>query len=266
MDKLEQYYNKFNEDKRLRSRHGQVEFRTTMQYLHRYLKELEDSGRARNSIRILDVGAATGGYAIPLSEEGYDVTAVEPVHHNLGRLKQNGPKVKAFEGRAEKLKRFEDQSFDVVLLFGPMYHLKSVELRETALAEVKRVLAPGGLVFISYILNEYSVLTYAFKEKHIKEAMAEGMIDEQFHCTDTANPLYDYARLEDIYGLSSSVGMSRVQILSADGPANYMRTALNSLDEEEFELFVQYHLSTCERPELLGAGCHILDILRKEEY
>lgn len=59
-----------------------------------------------------------------LFEQGYDVTAVEPVHHNLGIIKQNGPKVKAFEGRAEKLKRFGNDEFDIVLFFGPMYHLK----------------------------------------------------------------------------------------------------------------------------------------------
>ena len=35
------------------------------------------------------------------------------------------------------------------------------------------------------------------------------------------------------------------------------------MDDEEFELFLKYHYSTCERKELLGAGRHILDILKK---
>lgn len=263
MNELEEYYNKFNEEKRLNSRHGQVEFRVTMHYLHQYLQMLEDSGKKKSEIRILDVGAGTGRYAIPLSEEGYDVTAVEPVHHNLGRLKQNGPRVKAYEGRAQKLKRFGENEFDIVLFFGPLYHLKEKELRMAAILEAKRVLKPEGHLFISYIMNEYSVLMYGFAGKHIKEAMATGQMDENFHCTDTANSLYDYSRLEDIYELSEEAGFKRVQILSQDGPANHMRPMLNALDEEEFEWFIKYQLSVCERPELLGAACHVLDILKK---
>ena len=263
MNQLEAYYNKFNEEKRLNSRHGQVEFYITMHYLDQYLKQLEEEGRTKDQIRILDVGAGTGRYAIPLSERGYDVTAVEPVHHNLGRLRVNGPKVHAYEGRAEKLKHISDASFDIVLFFGPMYHLKDKTLRLEAMLEAKRALKPGGHLFISYIMNDYSVLMYGFKEHHIKEALRRGMIDDSFHCTDTANPLYDYARLEDIYELSDKAGFTREKILSADGPANHMRPVLNSLDEEEFSIFLQYQLSVCERPELLGAGCHTLDILRK---
>ena len=42
MTELEQYYNKFNEEKRLQSRHGQVEYHTTMHYIHRYLDILKN--------------------------------------------------------------------------------------------------------------------------------------------------------------------------------------------------------------------------------
>ena len=80
MTELEQYYNKFNEEKRLNSRHGQVEFITSMKYIHSYLpKEKEAS-----EIKILDIGAGTGRYSVALAEEGYDVTAVELVKYNLG--------------------------------------------------------------------------------------------------------------------------------------------------------------------------------------
>ena len=37
MNELELYYNKFNEEKRLNSRHGQIEFRTSMKYIHEYI-------------------------------------------------------------------------------------------------------------------------------------------------------------------------------------------------------------------------------------
>ena len=76
MTELEKYYNKFNEEKRLNSRHGQVEFTTSMKYIHAYLP---DDPHAK----ILDVGAGTGRYSVALAEEGYDVTAVELVKYKL---------------------------------------------------------------------------------------------------------------------------------------------------------------------------------------
>ena len=97
MTDLELYYNKFNEEKRLDSRHGQVEFVTSMKYIHKYLQELE-LVKEKSQIAILDVGAATGRYSVPLSEEGYDVSAVELVKHHLARLKAKGSTVKAYQG------------------------------------------------------------------------------------------------------------------------------------------------------------------------
>jgi SAM-dependent methyltransferase len=262
LNQIEAYYNKFNEEKRLNSRHGRVEYVTSMKYIHEGLSEVS-GGRDQGEIRILDVGAGTGRYSIPLSEEGYDVTAVELVRHNLGILKAKGSAVKAFEGNALKLKRFSDESFDAVILFGPMYHLHSAEDKLAALLEAKRVVRGGGLIFAAYIMNEYSVITYAFKERHILEAKEQGMLDDSFHTQRNANELYSFVRLEDIENLNFRAGLTRKKIIAADGAANYMRPFLNALTEEEFEQFVQYHLATCERGDLLGASAHTVDILTK---
>ncbi len=162
-----------------------------------------------------------------------------------------------------KLSRFEDESFDLTLVFGPMYHLLEKEEKLRALREAKRVTRKNGYILVAYIMNEFSVITYAFKERHIKEAMETGMLDETFHCTKTANDLYSMVRLEDIAELNEMVGLQRVQIIAADGAANYMRPFLNALDEEEFKYFVEYHLSTCERGDLMGATGHVVDILEK---
>lgn len=264
MTELEEYYNKFNEEKRLNSRHGQVEFITSMQYIHTYLDKLAvKTGREKADIHIMDVGAGTGRYSVPLSEEGYDVTAVELVKHNLGRLKQKGSNVKAFQGNAMKLSKFADESFDLTLVFGPMYHLHEKEEKIKALSEAKRVTKTGGYILVAYIMNEYSVITYAFKEKHIKENMEKRMLDENFHSLKSGNELYSFVRLEDIEAVNETVGLKRQQIIAADGAANYIRPFLNALDEEEFKYFIDYHLSTCERMDLMGASGHTVDILQR---
>ncbi len=74
------FYHQTDENERLKkTRHGQLEYYITMQYIHRYLKD--------NS-KILEVGAGTGRYAIPLAKEGMDVTAVELLENNLAVLQE----------------------------------------------------------------------------------------------------------------------------------------------------------------------------------
>ena len=263
MTELEAYYNKFNEEKRLNSRHGQVEFRVSMKYIHEYLEKLVSEGKEKSEIKVLDIGAGTGRYSVPLAQEGYDVSAVELVKHNLGILKSKGSSVKAYQGNALKLKRFEDNSFDVTLLFGPMYHLFTFEDKKQALEEAKRVTKPGGILLVAYCMNEYGVLTYAFKEKHILECVEEQRFTKEFRTISGPKNLYDYMRIEDIDALNEAAQLIRIKILSPDGPANYMRPFLNQLSEEEFEHFIAYQMATCERADLIGAGAHTLDILQK---
>lgn len=254
---LEKYYNKFCEDKRLTRKHGQVEYITSMKYIHEYLKENQNA-------KILDVGAGTGRYSVQLANEGYDVTAVELVKHNLGVLKSKGSTVKAYQGTALDLSRFSENTFDMTLVFGPMYHLYTIEDKIKALQEAKRVTKVGGVILVAYCMNEYSILTYGFKENHIKESIAKGKVSKDFHVISEPEDLYDYVRIEDIDKVNEGVGIKRIKLISADGPANYMRPILNSIDEETYKLFIEYHLSTCERADLLGASAHTLDILRKE--
>lgn len=256
MTELEQYYNKFNEEKRLNSRHGHVEFVTSMKYIHQYLDPEKSS-------KILDVGAGTGRYSVALADEGYDVTAVELVKYNLGILKQKNSSVKAYQGNALKLSRFPDNEFDVVLVFGPMYHLYTFEDKVKALTEAKRVVKEDGVILVAYLMNEYSILTYGFKENHILECIENNKITDEFRVNPSKEDLYDYVRLEDIAAYNEAAGLKREKIISADGPADYMRQTLNAMDEATYEKFIEYHLTTCERMELMGACAHTVDILRK---
>ena len=78
---LRSFYDDIDEDSRLnRSRQGQLEYITTMSYIHRY---------AKTGAKILEIGAGTGRYSIALAKEGYNVTAVELVETNLEVLKNN---------------------------------------------------------------------------------------------------------------------------------------------------------------------------------
>ncbi len=247
------YYNKFNEDKRLNTRHGKVEFITSIKYIEKYLKS--DS-------KIIDIGAGTGKYSIYLSNKGYDVTAVELVKHNLRMIEKNSS-VKAYLGNALDLSKFEDNSFDITILFGPMYHLISKNEKIKALEEAKRITKKNGYIFIQYCMNDYAVIMHGFIDNNILKSKCENKIDDNYHVISNNKDLYSYVRLEEIDELNKIVGLKRIKIINTDGPANYIRSSLNKLSEEEFKLFIDYNLKICERKELLGSGYHITDILKK---
>lgn len=253
---LVEYYNKFCEDKRLLSRHGQVEFRVTMEYIKKYLGELK-------SLKVLDVGAGTGRYSFMLQDLGAEVTAVELVKYNLGILKSKRQGIEAYQGDARDLKRFKDETFDAVLLFGPLYHLFTEEDKLQALKEAKRVLKMGGILFVSYLMADYAIITHGFRDGNIIECVEAGKINNEFKINNDSSDLYDYVRLEDIDNLKDKTEMKRLEVISQDGASDYIRATLNKMTEKEFEMFIKYQLSVSGRKELLGASSHVLDILQK---
>lgn len=254
MTALEKYYNKFNEEHRLTTRHGIVEFTTTMKYIHDFIPTNE-------KIKILDVGAGTGKYSVALAREGHNVTAVELVKHNLEILESKHEHINCWPGNAMDLSFLPNNKFDITLLFGPMYHLLKKEEKLKAFSEAKRVTKKGGHIFVAYVMNDYSVITYCFKQNKIKECIKRNSLTKDFHSIPVQDDLYCYLRLEDIDELNKLSGLQRKKIIAADGAADYIRRELNALDQESFDYFLEYHLANCERPELLGASSHVVDIL-----
>ncbi len=275
MTSLEKYYNKFHEENRLTTRHGTVEFLTTLHYIENIASSValrQAQGPQASEvpealegpgIKIADIGAGTGRYSVELCHRGYDVTSVELVPHNLEILRSKHENIKTWQGDARNLHFLEDETFDITLLFGPLYHLHGDEEKLKTLNEACRITKKGGYILVAYVMNDYSVIQYCFKDHHCKEVADKGGLTQDFHTVCTEEDLYDYVRLEDINRLNAAAGLERVKIIAADGPADYMRRELNEMSQEEFDAFCKYQLSVCERPELLGASSHTVDILRK---
>ena len=116
--KVRAYYSDFDENARLNvDASGRLEFEMTMRILKKYLPK-----RAR----ILDLGGATGVYSFPLAEMGHEVYLADLSEELINRAqkKNSDGLLKSCDVvNAINLDRYEDDFFDVVLLFGPLYHL-----------------------------------------------------------------------------------------------------------------------------------------------
>ena len=252
------FYEKANEDSRLmRSRHGQLEYRTTMHYIRRF---------AGKGAKVLEVGAGTGRYSVALAKEGMDVTAVELLENNLTVLRENGKgldNLHPLQGDATDLSRFADGTFDATLVFGPMYHLYEAEEVNKAIDEAIRVTKPGGallfafisvfgIMYANYLTGKWTFgqeenFTEDYRVKHFKEQLFTG---------------YDVTEFEQLF---DGKPVEYITTVSTDGLLEALEDRPDfCIPDEDFEAFADWHLAFAEKRENLGLSCHLLYICRKK--
>ena len=252
------FYTEVDEEQRLqKSRHGQLEFRTTMEYIHRMIPE---------GARILEVGAGTGRYSIALAKEGYEVTAVELLENNLEVLKENAKGIdnlQAFQGDALDLSKWADDTFDVTLVLGPMYHLYEREQVHKAIDEAIRVTKKDGVIFFAF-LSVYAILFNNYLKENLRDGIEENFTEEYKvrHFEEQLFTGYDIAEFEALFA------EKEVEYISTVAANTILELARKRTDfvmsDEDFEAFAKYHLATCEKRELLGASSHLLYICKKK--
>ena len=251
------FYEQTDEDGRLaRTRHGQLEYRTTMAYIRRF---------AEKDSKVLEIGAGTGRYSIALAKEGMDVTAVELTESNLAVLREKGKGLEnlhPYQGDATDLRRFADDSFDVTLVFGPMYHLYEPEEVNQAIDEAIRVTKPGGSVLFAFIsvfaimYANYFYGRWAFGQKenftddgrvkHFKEQLFTG---------------YDIMEFEDLF---KEKPVEHITTAGVDGLLEPIEARPDFLiPDKDFDAFADWYLAFAEKRELLGSTNHLLYICRK---
>ncbi|MBR5401220.1 MAG: methyltransferase domain-containing protein, partial [Treponema sp.] len=163
-EKVKNYYKHFDEKNRLQNDNsGKLEFLMTMGILEKNLPQVNDeTGTVRGiesagSVSILDLGGGAGAYSFPLAKKGYKVTLADLSETLLAQAKKQKEEnkvqnlISCDQVNATDLSCYKDNSFDVVLLFGPLYHLTEKSEREKCVGEIRRVLKTGGKVFASFI-------------------------------------------------------------------------------------------------------------------
>ena len=260
MHYLNEFYSHYDEDGRLSKKHGSVEFLTTMRYIGQYIKPGD---------RVLEVGAGTGRYSHALARQGYTVDAVELIGHNIDVFQNNiqpGENISITQGNALDLSAFSDNTYDITLLLGPLYHLYTKEDKRQALREAIRVTRPGGVIFAAYVISDGCLLDEGFLRGNINvaEYVKTGLLDgETFAAKSEPKDLFELVRKEDVDELMRDFPTTRLHYVASDGCALLLRYAIDAMDDDAFALYLNYHFATCERADLLGVTSHALDVFRK---
>ena len=253
------FYHQSDEDSRLRSTwHGQLEYLTTMHYIHRYAAPRD---------RVLEVGAGTGRYSVALAREGMEVTAVELVERHLAVLRERGrglENLRAFQGGAVDLGRFGDASFDVTLVLGPLYHLYEPAEVHRAIDEAIRVTKPGGVLLFAFI-SVFGIMYANYLSGNWAAGQAENFTGDYGtrHFKEQLFTGYDVTEFE---GLFAGKPVAWVATAGTDGLLEPIEERPDfAITDADFPAFAAWYLAFAEKRELLGATNHLLYICRKRQ-
>ncbi|MBS5136732.1 MAG: class I SAM-dependent methyltransferase [Oscillospiraceae bacterium] len=225
---------------------------TTVRYIEQYLTP---------GAKILDVGAGAGEYSLYFARKGYSVSALELSDRNIEAFQKKltpQDSIDLVQGNAMDLSRYPDDSFDIVLLLGPLYHLHSEADKLRSIAEAKRVCKPDGKLFFAFISNDMVILTM-FHE--IPDYFVNGDYNkETFRCDDFP---FVFHTIDACRDLLRAGGIKILHEVASDGISELLHDKINAMDDESYAQYLRYHFYICEKPEHLGASDHLLFIGEK---
>lgn len=254
-DIIKSKYNEYTEETRFDAKHQFIEYLTTFHYINKYLKK---------GMKVIELGAATGAYSVELAKQGYDVTAVELVKRNLDVLKKNGKGLKNLHpilGDALDLSQFKANSFDMVLSFGPMYHLFNEKDRQKAIKEAVRVCKPGGIIMFAYLTHSSIVWGYGVRKSAIDKM--QYVIRKDGGLLTPPEELFSSYFVEEFNNQFHNVKIKHLKDVATDSIFPIMRGFIDKMSKKKYEMLVDYHLKTCERKDMMGLSSHMLYIGKK---
>ncbi len=269
-DKIKTYYTQFDEWGRLDSAEGVLEFDILMEIILHY---------APAGTTVLDLGGGPGRYTAALSRAGYNMHLADlsPTLIEIARSKVreygNAAFIKSIEvADATDLRLYAADSFDTVLLSGPLYHLTTEKEILICLSEVKRVLKPSGriiAVYIPWLSGVRGVLTRSMSRPAQADAKTLQEVFETGRFHNQSNDGFQegmYLRTDQIEGYMQASGYRRVAIRSLRGIGNGLEAGILRLKTDNPALYtamLELIKASASEPSVIESGGHAVYIGEK---
>lgn len=227
-DAIQAFYgDAFDEHSRLttRSAQGRLEFERTQELVR---------ATTPAPARVLDLGGGTGVHATALARDGYDVVLIDPVQSHVATARLGGM-FSAFVGDARQLE-LPDDSFDAVLMAGPLYHLASRGDRLQALREARRVCRAGGYVHAAAI-PRLTAFAAAALDAELLQASPNAWLDLLRNGTPVPFlrfPAGHYHTPQELHDEMEAAGFTMVEVIGVEGPAGLALETTSNVSEADF--------------------------------
>ena len=265
-ESIAEFYLTNDEDARLLKPSGRLEFERLKGLIIPYLS---------SSAVVLDVGGGTGRYSLWLARLGHQAHLIEPAANLVERAQEHSAKADAKIARLSvgdaRALPVPDSHADLVLLFGPLYHLSQKEERIKVLLEAHRVLKPGGVV-LALGISRFVSLMDAFRKSWIRDKEFRDIVSEDLASGIHRNPTKHPGYFTDaFFHLPSELrdevaqsGFKVERLVGVEGPA-WIFSNLQDLQEDSgtWSTALDYLSKIEEEASLLGTSAHVLAIGRK---
>ena len=257
-ERVVEFYENMNEDARFDSQ--TKEFTRSKNIISRYLHD--------ENMEIADIGGGTGPYSFWLAGQGHNVHLLDlaPKHIGIAKKKSKaiGIDLASYTCTDARALPYKNDSMDLVLLMGALYHLQSQESRMKCLTEAFRVLKRGGQI-ICTVISRYTVLVSTLKwnifhrydvdtlERIIKTGMSDGFSfpHSYFHTPG------------EIIAELNSAGFDDTKTIAVEGIANAFGSYSLPADENEAARLLKCIELTESIPELQGVSRNLIAVGKK---
>lgn len=252
---IDEFYKNYDEDKRLEKDNvHKTEYIISRYWIDKYLNK---------NIKILEIGAGTGRYSINLANEGYDVTSVDLSKHNIDILNSkinDNMKIKTYLGDATDLSMLKDETYDLVLCLGPLYHLYNDDMKK-CIKEALRVSKKGAILFFAYLPSNFAFVK-AINEtpNYLKDYEME--YKNNFNLIDSRNQ-FVFLKPIEIENIMIECGVDKINNVTTNGISRLISDKVNAFDEKEFNIWIEYLKHTSDDQNQLGYGQNSLFIGQK---